>query len=720
MMDYEIDGKKTSTKREKLSKDKAYEAPYSDHANVLSMLEKAQGAEHDMRESAREAVLFVTKRDGQWEPFWWNNNANRPRYTFDVTSPIVKQITGELSQSDFDIRVSPAGGDATKEVALTYDGLIRNIENISQAKTTYNQAAKGMVVSGIDGWRVKQAFCDDNSFDQDLIIEKIHNFIDRVWFDPSAEKQDKSDARWCVVLHAMSREEYDYRWPEGSAQSVSDDREGEAYFDKAEVVVIGELLYIETEQRELVMMSNGQTHEVDDKFPMIVDDLALLGVTEVRRRKRPVKTVCSRFFDASDWLGDKQKTVFDSIPVVPVYANYQIFENKTIYFGAVEKMYDPQRVLNYSLSREIEEGALAPRAKWWMTMAQAAGHEDSLATLNINNQPVQFFNPDPDFPMAPQQSGGAQINPGLRTISESMRQVITATSGMFAANMGDNPALQSGVAIGKLQQKGDNGTIDYFRSMEIGIQRTGMLIVSATPRTYENERVVRIMYEDGTYEMTQINQTVIDQATGQVVKVNDLSVGKYDVVCSAGPAFQNRQQETLAMMLDVAERDPSILQIGGDVFLNNINSPAAKQLAERKRAQMLAQGLIPEEQMTEDEKAKQAAKAAQQGQAQDPAMVLAQAEQIKAQAELTNAQTNQAKIQLEMAKLQLEQAKLQLSAQDSQSDTQIGIFKAETDRINSQIKAQEAGAKITRETVETEGKQLDNAIKIGQLTTGGM
>jgi hypothetical protein len=720
MMDYEIDGKKTSTKREKLSKDKAYEAPYSDHANVLSMLEKAQGAEHDMRESAREAVLFVTKRDGQWEPFWWNNNANRPRYTFDVTSPIVKQITGELSQSDFDIRVSPAGGDATKEVALTYDGLIRNIENISQAKTTYNQSAKGMVVSGIDGWRVKQAFCDDNSFDQDLIIEKIHNFIDRVWFDPSAEKQDKSDARWCVVLHAMSREEYDYRWPEGSAQSVSDDREGEAYFDKAEVVVIGELLYIETEQRELVMMSNGQTHEVDDQFPMIVDDLALLGVTEVRRRRRPVKTVCSRFFDASDWLGDKQKTVFDSIPVVPVYANYQIFENKTIYFGAVEKMYDPQRVLNYSLSREVEEGALAPRRKIFMSMEQAAGHEDSLATLNTNNEPVQFINPDPTMQNQVQVVGGAEINPGLTRISESMRQIITSTSGMFAANMGDNPALQSGVAIGKLQQKGDNGTIDYFRSMEIGIQRTGMLIVSATPRTYENERVVRIMYEDGTYEMTQINQTVIDQATGQAVKVNDLSVGKYDVVCSAGPAFQNRQQETLAMMLDVAERDPSILQIGGDVFLNNINSPAAKQLAERKRAQMLDQGLIPEEQMTEDEKAKAAAKAAQQGQAQDPAMVLAQAEQIKAQAELTNAQTNQAKVQLEMARLQLEQAKLQLSAQDSQSGFQVDVFKAETDRMNSQIKAQEAGAKISKESVETERKQLDNAIKIGQLTTGGM
>jgi len=718
-MDYEIDDKPESTKRVKLTKDKDYEKPYADHQSVCEMLTKAQGAEHDMREAVREANLFIIKRDGQWEPYWWNNNAGKPRYTFDMTTPIVKQICGELSQSDFDIRVSPAGGDATKDVAQTYDGIIRNIENISQAKITYNQAAKGMVVGGLDGWRVKQAFCDDNSFDQDLLIEKIHNFVDRVWFDPAAEKQDKSDARWCVVLHPMSREEYDYRWPDGAAMSVPDDREGEAYYDKAETVVVGELLYVETEQRELVMMSNGQTHEANEDFDSIKDELEAIGVTEVRRRKRPVKTICCRFFDATDWLEDAKKTVFNSIPVVPVYANYSVFENKTIYFGAVEKLYDPQRVMNYSLSREIEEGALAPRAKWWMTMAQAAGHEDTLGTLNTNSDPVQFFNPDTENPGPPQQSGGAQINPGLRTISESMKQIIGQTAGMFAANMGDNPGLQSGVAIDKLQHKGDNGTIDYFRSMEIAIARTGQLLVDALPKAYENERVVRILYEDGTYDMTEINQTVIDQQSGKVVKVNDLAVGKYDVVCSSGPAFNNRQQETLSMMLDIAKADPSILELGGDVFLNNINSPAARQLAERKRAQMLRAGLIPEEQMTEEELAKMQAAAQQQQGQQDPAMVLAQAEQAKAQAEMLNAQINQQKLQLEMAKIQLKQMELQSGIQIDQSELQIDGFDAQTRRMQAEIKAQEAGAKISKDAVQADGIRIDNAAKIQGFYTGG-
>jgi len=349
-------------------------------------------------------------------------------------------------------------------------------------------------------------------------------------------------------------------------------------------------------------------------------------------------------------------------------------------------------------------------------MAQAAGHEDTLATLNTNSDPVQFYNPDSDALGAPQQSGGAQINPGLRTISESMRQIIGQAAGMFAANMGDNPGLQSGVAINALQNKGDNGTYKYFEALQVAIAATGRILVKAIPKVYNNARTMRLMYEDGTYEVSEINQTVIDQQTGDVVVVNDLSQGTYDVVCQAGPAFQNRQQETLAALSEIAKLDPSIMQIGGDVMLNSINTPAAKTLAERKRAQMLQQGLIPEDQMTEDEKEKMAQRAqAAQGQ-QDPAMVLAQAEMAKAQAEMLNAQINQQKLQLEQAKIQLKMMELQSGMQVDQAELQVDGFDAQTRRMQAEIKAQEAGARISKDAVQAEGIRIDNAGKIQNMS----
>jgi hypothetical protein len=275
-----------------------------------------------------------------------------------------------------------------------------------------------------------------------------------------------------------------------------------------------------------------------------------------------------------------------------------------------------------------------------MSPKQASGHENKLKTLNTNSDPVQFYNPDPTIAggLPPTQSGGAQINPGLRTVSESMRQIMGQTAGMFAANMGDNPGLQSGVAIKSLQQKGDNGTIKYFKALEIAIAQTARLIVDAMPRVYDTTRQARILNADGSFEMQTLNQTIIDNQTGRPVVINDLSKGKYDVTCSAGPSFQSRMQETAQAIMEMAAFDPSVIQSSSDILFNNLDSPGMDLIAERKRQQLLMAGVIPVSQQTDEEKAQIAQmQQASQGK-KDPATIIAEAEALKAQAEATIAQ----------------------------------------------------------------------------------
>ena len=689
-----------------------YTIDFDSLQSVLNLMSSAQEADHDNREKAREAHLFVDKRDGQWEPYWWTNNVGKPRYTFDQVNPIIDQVTASIELADFDIKVSPMSGPASKETAMVIDGLVRNIEAISRAKDIYVNAGRGMVTTGYDGWMISHKYSDPQSFDQDLVIEPVANFIDRVWFDPASYLQDKSDAQYAFLLHAMSVQEYVKRYPEGSQASVSIDREGDAYYDKGQVIVVGQLFYVSQEAVELVLMSNGAVYTIDDDFKKVRDELMQLGIEEVRTRKAYKTKVYSRFFDQTNWLEDEEETIFDRIPIIPLYGNFKIVENKTIYWGVVEKLLDPQRVLNYSLSREIEEGALAPRAKYWMTLTQAAGHEDALATLNTNSDPVQFYNVDPEMPGAPMQQGGAQVNPGLRTISESMRQIIGQTAGMFAASMGDNPGLQSGVAIESLQSKGDNGTIKYFRALESAIAATGDILVKAIPKVYDAQRTVRLLYEDGSSEMQVLNEPIIDQQTGEIVTLNDLTKGQYSVSCRAGPSFRNRQQETIETIIEIAKVDPSIIGMAGDILLNAIPTSAATQIGERKRLQMMAQGLIPQTQLTEEEKAQMAQSAQGQEQQQDPAMVLAQAEMAKAQAEQMRAQVEVQRLQLETAKIQLEAQKMQMQVQADQATQQLDVFNAQTQRMNTQIKAQQAGASIEKDTVDTQGKQIDNQLKI--------
>ena len=123
---------------------------FSDHGKVLTMIKEAQEANSDMRQGVRDAKLFLNKKDGQWDPYAIEKLKGRFRGTFDMCTPIVDQISGEIEQSDFSLNVSPSGGDSSIDVAKTYDGLIRNIRNISNADAVFNDASRSNVIGGFD------------------------------------------------------------------------------------------------------------------------------------------------------------------------------------------------------------------------------------------------------------------------------------------------------------------------------------------------------------------------------------------------------------------------------------------------------------------------------------------------------------------------------------------------------------------------------------------
>lgn len=612
---------------------------FDDIQKVNNLLKDAQDDDRDNREHVRETHHFLDKRDGQWEPDVIQNMSGRPRYTFDKCNPVVDDIAGEMEQADFDIRVRPAGGDSTKQLAKTYDGLIRNIEAISNASTIYAQQGREMVASGLGGWEIVQDWVDGDSFEQDLFIKPIWNFEDRVWFDPGAEMQDMSDARYVFVLQNLTPDEYDTKFHEGSRTSVGDDRSFQAYERKPEFITVGRILYKEKVNKTLVRMSDGSVRERTEDFEKVIDELAEQGIVIEDERTRETMQVVSRLFDGGNFLNEPQPTVFQWLPIIPTYGNFKIRESKIIYHGAIDKLIDPQRVYNYARSREIEEVALAPRAKYWLTRKQASNPQDRarLSTLNTNADPVQFYTPDEEAPGPPSQVGGAAINPGLQTVVQNSLDDIQTTSGRFGVQAGDTDGPLSGVAIQKLQNKGDNGSIKYFKSQEIAICHTARILINAIPKVYDTSRQVRVLNEDGSFEMVTLNDQVFDQQTRQMVTVNDLRKGKYDVVCDVGPAFKNRQQESVKALQELSAVIPGIAELTADIQMQNIASPGVDMAAERVRRRLFEAGQIPESQMTDEEKQEiaqaQALAAQQQGQQNDPATIVAQAEVERVQAE---------------------------------------------------------------------------------------
>ena len=226
-----------------------------------------------------------------------------------------------------------------------------------------------------------------------------------------------------------------------------------------------------------------------------MDELAAAGITPVREPvEREGFEVKSRWFDAGGWLTDEKDTPFNLLPVCPVYGNFDVIDNGITYQGMTRKLMDPQRVLNYAESRKIEEGAIAPREKIWLTEEQAKGQETELEQLNVSAAPVQIYSKDDQAKTPPYKISGPSVNPSLSETSASMQQMIQTST-----NQHTDPqrAIISGVALERAENKGNTSQIKWHNSLVVGIQYTCQVLMVAIPVVYDTkDRQVRILDED--------------------------------------------------------------------------------------------------------------------------------------------------------------------------------------------------------------------------------
>ncbi len=712
---------------------------FTEISEVLIMVEEAQDSERDRRSHVKEAKLFITDRDGQWDQDAIDKMANRYRGTFDMLTPIVDGISGEIDQADFTLRVSPSGGRASEDTADTLDGVIRNIRNVSNAEDIFNKAARSNVIGGFDAWEVVQAFIEGDSFDQDLLVKKIPNASDSVWFDLASVEQDRSDAKWAVKLVAVPVADYKARWPKGGGMSVGDDsRRKFVNNDTKEAVTVGQLYYKKPGKIELVRMTDGTTYRDDDDFKKTKDELEQQGITieldndgEEKRRTRDNWRVWSRMFDGEAWLAPDEETVFDFIPIIPIYGNFDIVDNQTVYFGKLEKLLDPQRGYNYAQSRDIEDGAFSPPQSTWMTDGQADGNDYS--TMNTDRDPVRIYNHIASQP-PPFQTLGPQASSGLQTTMANMQQMITVSSNTFQSQQGNANPNQSGIAGLQQIEQGNIGSIKWFKALEVAICYTGKVLINAIPRVYDSTRQVRVLGEDGASKIVPLNKTVFDQESQTNVILNDLSIGEYDVVCDVGPAFNSQQKEAARSFEVVATINPEVAQRNMDIWLKNRQEPGMDLMAERERVQLFNAGQIPESQWTEEEQQQvQQAQEQAQGQEQqpDPLLLAAQAEMVKGQADQTNADNKtleiQGRFEIESGKLELENKKIDLDTEKfiAERDGKLGVKGVELDQSQQKIdndveknaiSAQQNQDKIDLQAQEQalrdEQQQFDNSVTL--------
>lgn len=562
------------------------------HADALERWKKSNSAEADNRQKSLEDILFVNGEQWPADIVTKRTEEGRPCLTINRLPGFIDQVVGDQRQNRPRIKVRPVDSKSDVQLAEIIEGIVRNIEYISGAETVYDTAFEQAVTGGFGYFRVLKRYADDDTFDQDIFIEGIKNPFS-VYFDPNAKKHDYSDAKYAFICEDMPEEVFKARFPKATA-STFEKGVGEGYSDwySTDIVRVAEYWAKKPVTKTIVQLSNGMVMAEDDATeeklaelagPVSLDEMGQVAlpepVTIVKSRTVQTHKVCQYFISAHEILEGPNEWDGKYIPIIPVLGKEIIVDGKRVLRGLIRHAKDSQRMYNYWRTTVTELVALAPKAPWLLTPNQIKGHEKMWASSNVTTFPYLLWNFSTNEP-APTRIFPASVPQGAFTEAQVAVDDMKATTGIYDASLGNRGNETSGKAIIARQKEGDVATYAFIDNLSRSIAYTGKIILDLLPKVYDTERIVRIRNIDDTEKFIPVNKAMNDEF-GNPLLLNDITVGKYDVVVETGPSYSTARTEAAESMIAFVQAVPNSAPLISDLIAKNMDWPGASEIAER-------------------------------------------------------------------------------------------------------------------------------------------
>lgn len=631
-------------------------------------------------ETGREDLRFARLSE-QWHKVDRDQRERdkRPCETFNKMKSFIRQVVNDARQNKPAIKVHAADDKADPETAEIINGLIRNIEVISNADAAYDTGIESACDKGFGYWKVNVQYACDDTFEKDIIIERVANSF-TVLPDYRSVAVDGSDWNEAIIETSVDKDEFKREYPDAEMVDWEHDFSICADWMDGDNVIVAEYWTREKVKSQVALLSDGTIRPMDEIKP---DQLALEGVTVVGPPRdiesyKVTQYICSgaEVLKETEWAGR-------FIPIVPVYGDEVIDETgKRLFFSLIHDAKGAQRMYNYMRNTGIEMVGLAPKAPW---VGKKGTFDSDPNWDTANTQSHSYLEYDGE---APQRNAGPIVAPGViqetLTASDDMKAII----GLHDASLGIRSNETSGVAIKARQLEGDTATFHFGDNQNRAIRYTGLILIDLIPHVYSSQRIVRVLGEDMKPRTIQIGPSgqagpeqpnmpppqmqgpmqadddMLDPAA--VSRVYDLTVGKYDLTVSSGPAFASRRDEANDVMTEVVRAYPPAAPILAPRIMKNLDIPDADEIAQEfdalnpaKIAQQHQQGLPPE---------------VQQQMQQGMQMIQQQGQQIQA---LTQQLADkQAELSLKARELDIKGYEAETDRQKQENDARANLMKA--------------------------------------------
>lgn len=192
-----------------------------------------------------------------------------------------------------------------------------------------------------------------------------------------------------------------------------------------------------------------------------------------------------------------------------------------------------------------------------------------------------------------------QLPAALFELQDLDKKDFDAISGVLDVTQGRRPVgIEAASAISELQEAAQTRIRFKVRLMEAALRNLGSLMLSLAQQFYTEERTIRMSGKaPGQPEFMTINQEVIDPVTMAATKINDVSVGEFDIEIGVGSTLPVNKTARAEQMIELYQ----LGVVDRRAVLENVGLPPeeyeqiiARMEQMEMQQMMMAQGMPPE------------------------------------------------------------------------------------------------------------------------------
>lgn len=517
----------------------------------------------------------------------------RPHLVFDEASQYINGFLGKARQQKRGVKVEQGDDLSDTETAETLQGRIYHLWHKSKGGSKTIGALQDAATRGYGFYGIGKRYSGPKGREQEPYVRGFDS-PDCVLMDPNCKEYDASDAMGCFVDDKLPKSEFMRKY---SKYKPKDPAEG------VETVIVTEFWDVAVEVTDRFLWIDDGSEDGIETLESELPGGKFTGKPEEIRDERDVETrtvtkyICQMVEHVStDNQSDYGVEVLeieewddDSIPIIPVYGQTFYVSTgkadnpKKVRLSLIRRARDPMGLMNLAASAAAERVAMMPKTRWMMAAGQEAGHEEEYRS--IGNSPLGYLLYEPQVDSAPgvelpppvPVQWEPQLAPALELIQLCQNSIRSAVGQIASPELQKN---DSGVAIKRLNDSGDNASFHLTDNYAQSLERGGVIMGRLILKTHDTDRMISIRSDREEEKVVRINARHKNKE-GKTVHY-DFTKGEYAYTISTGPSHDSQMEAIKEWATTLAESNPELAKNLMDLLTEMQNfGPGAQPLIDR-------------------------------------------------------------------------------------------------------------------------------------------